>query len=156
MADSVPVNLDKAWLENFADHDIQTFKDEIKKIMGDGTAADGGVVPALSNLLPEGEHGSAVLPGAILPLSIGGMVKDADTNGQHLNTAVVKLITDITAIFDEQKILFDSIDENLRTSIEKLFKAQDDNLEKIDGQKLLDIFSDVDDILGGGSGKENN
>ncbi|MDX3850297.1 type VII secretion system-associated protein [Streptomyces sp. AK02-01A] len=156
MADSAPVNLDKAWLENFLNQDIETFKEEIRKILGDGTLSDGGVVPALSNLLPEGDLGEDALPGGALPLTIGGMVKDGATNGQHLSTAVVKMITDVTAILDDQKILFDSIDENLQTTLEKLFKAQGENLEKIDGQKFLDIFSDVDDILGGNSGGDDD
>ncbi|MEU3185083.1 type VII secretion system-associated protein [Streptomyces sp. NPDC006923] len=156
MADSAPVNLDKAWLENFLNQDIETFKEEIRKILGDGTLSDGAVVPALSNLLPEGDLGEDALPGAALPLTIGGMVKDASTNGQHLSTAVVKMITDVTAILDDQKILFDSIDENLQTTLEKLFKTQGENLEKIDGEKFLDIFSDVDEILGGNGDEDDD
>ncbi|MFF2525168.1 type VII secretion system-associated protein [Streptomyces liangshanensis] len=147
MANSAPVNLDKAWLENFLTHDVRPFAEQIRKIMADDPDTD---VPALANLLSEGEHGPAVLPGALLPLTLGGMQKDADTNGSHLDTAVTKMINDIKTIFEEQKTLFESIDENLATSIEKLFATQSESLDKIDGEKLLDIFGDIDEALGGG------
>lgn len=149
MAQNPPVNLDKAWLENFLNHDIAEFIAEIKKIMGDGAGPDGAVVPALDALLPTGAHGDWALPGAELPLTIGGMAKDSVTNGQHIKDAVVELIGAVTTILEDQKLLFDDIDDNLRTSIETLFKTQGDNLAKIDGDKFLDIFSDVDESLGG-------
>ncbi|MFE5238792.1 MULTISPECIES: type VII secretion system-associated protein [unclassified Streptomyces] len=150
MAQGAPVNLDKVWLENFLRRDVQGFSEEIRKIQGDGPT-----VPALSSLLPEGDHPDGVLAGAVLPLTIGGMTKDGVTNGQRLNKAVVDMITDVTTILDEQKTLFTSIEDSLETTIEKLFKTQGENLEKIDGQKLLDIFSDVDDVLGGGDGEDD-
>ncbi|MER5872395.1 type VII secretion system-associated protein [Streptomyces sp. NPDC002044] len=149
MAQNPPVNLDKTWLENFLNHDIAEFIAEIKKIMGDGTGSDNTVIPALEALLPTGSHGDWALPGAQLPITIGGMAKDSATNGQHITQAVVELIGAVTTILDNQKLLFDDIDDNLRTSIETLFKAQGDNLAKIEGDKFLDIFSDVDESLGG-------
>ena len=90
MAQNPPVNLDKAWLENFLNHDVAEFIAEIKKIMGDGTGPDSTVVPALESLLPSGSHGDWTLPGAQLPITIGGMSKDSATNGQHINDAVVE------------------------------------------------------------------
>jgi len=147
MAEGAPVNLNKAWLETFR-QDVQGFLEEIRKVQGDGVSA-----PALANLLPAGEHPKGTLPGATLPLTIGGMIADGETNGQYLSEAVVEMITSVTTIFDEQEILFESIVESLQTSIDTLFTTQGENLEKIDGQKLLDIFSDVDDVLAGGSGE---
>ncbi|WP_299531695.1 type VII secretion system-associated protein [uncultured Streptomyces sp.] len=154
MANTAPVNLDKAWLQSFLDTDVKHFLAEIKKIMADGTVG-GEVVPALFNLLPAGEHGSGVLPGAALPLTIGGMLKDAETNGSHLDTALTELITAVHTIFKDQKLLFESIEDGLEDTLEQLFKTQGENLEKIDGEKLLDIFSDVDDNLGGGNGEDD-
>jgi hypothetical protein len=151
MAQGAPVNLDKAWLEKFLSQDIKGFSEEIRKIQGDGTDA-----PALANLLPEGERPAGTLAGASVPLTIGGMLKDTLTNGQRLNQAVVDMITEIVTILEEQKTLFSSIEDGLESTIEELFKTQGDNLEKIDGQKLLDIFSDVDDVLGGGSGEDDD
>lgn len=39
-----------------------------------------------------------------------------------------------------------------------MFSTQDENMEKIDGKKLVNFFEDVDDILseGPGSGSGNN
>ncbi|WP_405389894.1 type VII secretion system-associated protein [Streptomyces sp. NBC_01102] len=156
MAEGGPVNLDKAWLQNFLDRDIGGFSEEIRKIQGDGLSADGGFVPALANLLPEGDLPDGTLAGAVLPLTIGGMTKDTVTNGQHLNKAVVAMITEVTGILDDQKILFESIEDSLETTIEKLFKTQGENLEKIEGQKFLDIFSDVDDVIGGSGGGDDD
>ncbi|MER5778833.1 type VII secretion system-associated protein [Streptomyces sp. NPDC002039] len=149
MAENTPVNLDKAWLENFLNNDIANFIAEIKKIMGDGVGPGGVVVPALDALLSKGAHGDWALPGAELPLTIGGMTKDGATNGQHIKEAVEELIGSVTTVLEDQKLLFDDIDDNLRTSIDTLLKTQGDNLAKIDGDKFLDIFSDVDGSLGG-------
>ncbi|MDH2393678.1 type VII secretion system-associated protein [Streptomyces sp. HNM0663] len=149
MADSTTVNLDKAWLENFLNHDILNFRNELKKILQDGIAPSGQIVPAVASLLKNGRNPDDKLPGAELPLTIGGMVGDERTNGKALVEAVVELIEAIDLILENQKTLFEDIDDNLRTSIDKLFKTQGENLVNIEGDKLLDIFEDVDDSLGG-------
>lgn len=149
MADKPPVNLDRAWLERFLD-DVRDFQEEIRKITADGPNA-----PALYNLLPEGEHGEGVLPGAVLPLTIGGMAGDGITNGKHLSGSVVELIKAVNVVLENQKVLFDSIEEGLETTLDELFKAQGDNLEKIDGEMFLDVFSDVDEVLSGGRGEDD-
>ncbi|NBM15786.1 type VII secretion system-associated protein [Streptomyces sp. GC420] len=154
MADSAPVNLDKAWLENFLNTDVRLFLGEIKKIMADGTVG-GEVIPTLYNLLPAGEHGAGVLPGAALPLTIGGMLKDGETNGANLDKAITELITAVHTVYKDQKLLFESIEDGLEETLEKLFKTQGENLEKIDGEKLLDIFSDVDQNLAGSGGDDD-
>ncbi|GGZ70682.1 type VII secretion system-associated protein [Streptomyces subrutilus] len=155
MAENAPVNLDKAWLEKFLNEDVKEFMAAIKKIMGDGVGADGVVIPSLDSLLSTGDHGDWVLPGAELPLTIGGMTKDGATNGQHLKQAVEEIIGAVTTILEDQKRLFDDIDDNLRTSIESLFTTQGENLGKIDGAKFKDIFSDVDESLGGSKKKDD-
>ncbi|MFE6281204.1 type VII secretion system-associated protein [Streptomyces sp. NPDC057877] len=149
MADAPTVNLDKAWLENFLNNDILNFRNELKKIVNDGVGPSGEIVPALANLLPEGQIPEGSLPGAVRPLTIGSMAADTRTNGKALVEAVTELIGAIDLILENQKILFEDIDDNLRTSIDKLFKTQGDNLARIDGDKLLDIFEDVDESLGG-------
>ncbi|GGZ00863.1 type VII secretion system-associated protein [Streptomyces poonensis] len=155
MADSAPVNLDKAWLENFLNDDVKDFLSALEKIMADGTVG-GEEIPALYNLLPEGQHGPGVLPGAKLPLTIGGMETDTETNGQHLTTAVKELITAIHTILENQKLLFESIEDGLADSIDELFKTQGENLEKIDGEKLVDIFSEVDEYLSGTGAEDDD
>lgn len=156
MADTPTVNLDKAWLENFLNHDILNFRNELTKILNDGIGPSGEIVPALANLLPEGQIPEGSLAGAVRPLTIGSMANDDRTNGKALVAAVTELIKAIDLIIEHQKTLFEDIDDNLRTSIDKLFKTQGDNLAKIDGDKLLDIFEDVDDSLGGSSEEEDD
>lgn len=156
MAESTTVNLDKAWLENFLNHDILNFRNELTKIVQDGIAPSGEIVPALANLVPEGPIPEGWPTGAARPLAIGAMATDDRTNGKALVAAIIELIKAIDVILTNQKTLFDDIDDNLRTSIDKLFKTQGDNLTKIDGDKLLDIFDDVDDDLGGSSGEDDD
>lgn len=150
------VNLDKAWLENFLNHDILNFRNELKKILTDGVLENGDLVPALANLLPEGEIPEGWLSGAARPLAIGSLANDDRTNGKVLVAAVTDLIKAIDLILEHQKTLFDDIDDNLRTSIDKLFKTQGDNLTKIDGDKLLDVFDDVDEDLGGNDSEDDS
>ncbi|WP_320774400.1 type VII secretion system-associated protein [Streptomyces sp. CRN 30] len=160
MADSTTVNLDKAWLENFLNHDILNFRNELKKILDDGVDASGEVVPALANLMPGGAAPEEWLTGSVenqIPLIIGGLSSDGRTNGKTLVEAIRELMEAIDTILEHQKVLFEDIEDNLATSIDKLFKTQGDNLAKIDGDKLLDIFEDVDDSLGGsGSSDEED
>ncbi|MFD5426428.1 type VII secretion system-associated protein [Streptomyces sp. NPDC127084] len=151
MADNPTANLDKAWLEKFLKEDIFNFRDELRKILLDGK--DG--TPALANLLPGGHIPKGTPAEAVLPLTIGAMAGDARTNGEGLVESITKVIGAIDVIIKNQSTLFEDIEDNLGTSIEKLFKTQGDNLAKIDGQKLLDVFEDVDDSLGGGEKEDD-
>ncbi|MFJ6726401.1 MULTISPECIES: type VII secretion system-associated protein [unclassified Streptomyces] len=154
MADGTTVNLDKAWLEKFLKEDVLNFREELRKILLDGEY-DGRSAPSLANLLPGGEIPEGTPSEAALPLTIGAMVKDARTNGESLVESITKVIGAIDVILKNQTILFEDIEDNLGTSIEKLFKTQGDNLAAIDGQKLLDVFEDVDDSLGGGNDEDD-
>ncbi|MEU8522904.1 type VII secretion system-associated protein [Streptomyces sp. NPDC048577] len=154
MADGTTVNLDKAWLEKFLKEDIFNFREELRKILLDGEY-DKKSAPSLPNLLPGGDIPDGTPSEAALPLTIGGMVKDARTNGEALVGSITEVIGAIDVILKNQAILFEDIEDNLGASIEELFKTQGDNLAKIDGQKLLDVFEDVDDSLGGGEKKDD-
>ncbi|MFE6777593.1 type VII secretion system-associated protein [Streptomyces sp. NPDC057702] len=149
MADKPPVNLDKTWLTNFQTQDVQKFLGEIKKIQGDGEYA-----PALANLIKGGTRSKDVPAGILLPLSIGGMAGEGTgTNGDLLQSGVTEMIKVIVKIFADQKLLFEAIDAGITDTLEDLLKTQGENLEKIEAEKFLDIFEDVDDLLGdGGSG----
>ncbi|MEU6483638.1 type VII secretion system-associated protein [Streptomyces sp. NPDC046887] len=156
MAENSPVNLDKAWLQNFLDVDVAGFIAELDKITKDGVGPTGEDVPALANIGEGGARPDFVKPGAELPLTIGIMKdNDKEVSGKNLQDSVKKMITNIKTILEEQKTLFGDIDDNLRTSIEKLFKTQGDNLAKIEGDKFLDIFEDVDETLGGGESEDD-
>ncbi|MBB5939702.1 type VII secretion system-associated protein [Streptomyces zagrosensis] len=147
MADRPPLNFDKTWLENFKNDDVKTFLTAITDIQGDSTAG-----PALANLIAGGTRGSNVPAEIKLPLSIGGMEGDGTTNGGHLQTAVKEFIEAIVAILKDQKELFEELDDALEETLKELLDAEGDNLRKIEGGKLLDIFSDVEEVLEGDSG----
>lgn len=155
--DGTTVNLDKAWLENFLNHDILNFRDALKKITRDGLSTTGEVIPSLENLSARGKVTDDWPIEATRPLMIGYMADNETVNGAALVEAVTNLIKELVPILDNQVQLFEDIEDNLRTSIEELFEAQGENLTRIDGDKLLDIFEDVDDTLGeAGSGGEDD
>ncbi len=71
------------------------------------------------------------------------------------------LVDQIDEILKLQVDLFEQIEEDLEETIEKLFKTQDGNLEKIDGKDLVDFFEGVDEVLeesgsGGGSNDDDD
>ncbi|MFJ1896783.1 MULTISPECIES: type VII secretion system-associated protein [unclassified Streptomyces] len=157
MADKPPVNLNKAWMQSFLDKDVVPFLAKIKKIREDGNAPDGVLVPGIPNL-QGGDDGSkkahGFYDGQKVPLAIGVMAGDKDgrTNGGYLVKSLNAMVDQIDEILKFQVELFEEIEDNLEDSIEEMFKAQGDNLEKIDGKKFVNFFEGVDDILSEGTG----
>ncbi|NED87191.1 type VII secretion system-associated protein [Streptomyces sp. SID11233] len=157
MADKPPVNLNKAWLQGFLDNDVKPFLAAVKKIKEDGDAPDGTPVPGIPNL-QGGDDGSkkaqGFYDGQKVPLAIGVMAGDKDgrTNGGYLVKSLNAMVDQIDEILKFQIELFEEIEDNLEDTIEEMFKAQGDNLEKIDGKKFVDFFEGVDDILSEGTG----
>ncbi|KAK1183471.1 type VII secretion system-associated protein [Streptomyces sp. NBS 14/10] len=151
-----PIQLDKKWMEHFINHDVLGFQDELKKIL-----QDRGEIPAVSSLKKDNPHqweGAHVPPGTQLPLTIGFMAHDEESNGDNLRGVVSELIDQIVEMIGQQQVLFDDIEDNLRETVHKLLKTQGASLGKIDGEKILDPLEDVDDDLasarsgsGGGS-----
>ncbi|MFD5037094.1 type VII secretion system-associated protein [Streptomyces sp. NPDC058378] len=162
MADNPPaVNLNKAWLQNFLDNDVIPFLAAVKKIREDGDSPDKVLVPAIPNL-QGGEDGANKAPGFFdgqkVPLAIGTMAGDKDgrTNGGYLIKCLNEMVDQIDEILKLQVELFEEIEDNLEDTIEEMFKTQDDNLEKIDGKKLVDFFEGVDEVLSESSGGSND
>ncbi|MFI5479654.1 type VII secretion system-associated protein [Streptomyces rubiginosohelvolus] len=164
MAEAPALNLNKAWLQNFLDDELVPFLAEIKKMREDGTATDGTTVPGIPTL-QGGEDGSATAAGfhdgQKKPLAIGTMAADENgrTNGGYLVKCLNGLVDQLDDILKLQVELFEQIEEDLKDTIEELFKTQDGNLEKIDGKDMIDFFEGVDEVLsesaGGGSGDED-
>lgn len=151
------LSMDKAGLQAFLDDRVALFQDELRKIALD----DPSLGQAVSTLIGENKNAAASEQfdsyGLSKPLRLGIMLKSDRLHGKgdELNKAIAKTATDLMTIYEEQTKLFEDIGDNLKTSIEKLFSAQDQNLTNIDGQDFLDIFEDVTSSLGGGQGGGN-
>ncbi|MEU6227592.1 type VII secretion system-associated protein [Streptomyces sp. NPDC047042] len=163
MAENTPtVNLNKAWLQNFLDNDVIPFRDEIRKLGLDGVSpVDGVDVPAVVDLVAAGgKTAVGFRDGQVKPLAIGSMAADGKgrTNGGNIAGKLNELIEQLTSILAFQGELFDEIEDDLKETLEKMFKTQDESLDKIDGKKFVNFFEDVDSILseGPGSSDENN
>lgn len=158
MAQNTPtVNLNKAWLQAFLTNDVGPFKEEIRKLGLAGVhPLDADIaVPALVDLVTQGgKTAVGFRDGQVKPLAIGTMAADAKgrTNGGSVKAKLDELIAQVTAILTQQGELFDEIEDDLGQTIAKMFGTQDENLDKIDGKKLVDFFEDVDDILSEGPG----
>ncbi|AEN12992.1 MULTISPECIES: type VII secretion system-associated protein [unclassified Streptomyces] len=165
MAEESPtVNLNKEWLQSFLDDDVVPFLAAVKKIRENGDSPDKVLVPGMPTL-QGGEDGAKTAPGFLdgqkVPLAIGLMASDAEgrTNGGYLVKSLNGMVDQLDEILKLQVELFEEIEDNLEDTIEKMFKTQDDNLEKIDGKKLVDFFEGVDEVLsesGGGSNSKND
>lgn len=143
MADQPATQLDKAWIENFRKVDLQDFRDALKAITHD-TKSD-PVIPAMKTLTGEDTLPEGLPPGTPLPLTIGDLATDVKyVHGQTVNQEVVKMVKTLNGIIDSHITLFEDIDGALEETIETLFKTQGVSLDKVDGQKLMDIFEDED------------
>lgn len=165
-----PLVMDKAWIKKFLDVDIADFQSELKKILTDQVPADliatilsafttgslDDVIPTVSTLQEDGEKPDYVLSGSTWPLVIGNMAGSATVHGKAVTGGVTAMAATLTGILEDQQTLFDDIEDNLRDAMDTLFKAQGDSLDKVDGEKLLDAFEDVDDDLTGGEGEDKD
>ncbi|MFC4467661.1 type VII secretion system-associated protein [Streptomyces xiangluensis] len=148
------LSMDKAGLQAFLDDRVELFKDELRKIALDDDSLG---VQAVGSLIGETKYTSSKQfdsYGLSKPLRLGMMLKGERLNGkgEELNTAIAKTAEDLTTLYEEQTALFADIADNLKTTMEKLLAAQNDNLTKVDGQDFLDIFEDVVSGLSGGQG----
>jgi hypothetical protein len=140
-------HLDSPGLQAFVDGDLADFITELEKIRKDDPAG----AQALKSLL-DGRN----TPGTLQEnpfLAIGLMAGGDDVHGATLISKIKDMAQSVDDIFGAQKTLFKDIDSDLRETIRTLLKTQGSNLTSINGEKLLDIFSDVDSDLGdtGGS-----
>ncbi|MEU8824664.1 type VII secretion system-associated protein [Streptomyces sp. NPDC048636] len=147
------LSMDKAGLQSFLDDRVLPFKDEVRKIGED----DPSTGPSMATLIGDADITDKGFDSYDTgkPLGIGFMLQAENLGGkgEELNKAVGKTATDLTTLYEEQTKLFKDVEDNLRDTIDTLFKAQNDNLLSIDGQDFLDVFEDVDsDLSGGGAG----
>ncbi|WP_329279054.1 type VII secretion system-associated protein [Streptomyces sp. NBC_01451] len=136
--------LDAASLGTFRTHALAEFITDLKAIMKDDPNGVRSLHSVVKGLLPAEYFGENAV------LGIGLMGADDVTYGKTLVTSVLSSATSIDTILDLQGDLFDDIDDNLETTIRTLLKTQGTTLEGINGEQLLDIWSDIDGDLSGG------
>ncbi|MFJ9031028.1 type VII secretion system-associated protein [Streptomyces sp. NPDC102274] len=139
--------LDAKALKSFIENDLTDFLRDLDSIRKD----DPSGVLALYSIL-SGRSTPETL-GENLVLGIGLMAGNDNVYGQSLISKISDAGKAIDEVFVAQKKLFKDIENDLQETIDKLLKDQGGSLASIDGAKLLDIFTDVDqDLSGDGSG----
>ncbi|MGW2892834.1 type VII secretion system-associated protein [Streptomyces griseoruber] len=102
-------------------------------------------VPSLSSLV-EGRTTPATLNQNPV-LAIGTMAGDDLVHGKALVEGLTKAAKSVDDVFAAQQTLFKDIERDLHTTIDTLLRNQSDSLTVIEGEKLLDAFSDIDNDL---------
>ncbi|MGW3622028.1 type VII secretion system-associated protein [Streptomyces sp. NPDC000880] len=146
-------HLDAKSLQTFLDVDVAAFIEELKKIRQDDWAA------ALKSILEGKVTSSTLQQNPILALGLMASGQNDPVFGAGLINAVKADAQSFDDVLAFQQQLFKDIDKDLQTTIETLLKTQGASLESIDGEKLLDPFSDVENDLseaGKGSGSGNS
>ncbi|TXC99886.1 type VII secretion system-associated protein [Streptomyces sp. ISID311] len=139
-------HLDAHAVQTFIDNDVSDFMSALEKIRKD----DPGGVRALKSILDGTATVDTLDENQIL--AIGLMAGDDSLHGQNLIKAVQTVATSVDEILATQGTLFKDIDRDLRRTVKTLLDTQGSSLASIDGEKLLDVFSNVDSDLGA-SGK---
>ncbi|MFJ3667470.1 type VII secretion system-associated protein [Streptomyces sp. NPDC090106] len=147
MADLTHLNATE--LQYLLDHEVAEFVKELKDVRED----DSDGARALRTLL-EGYTTPDTLDQNQV-LAIGTMAADNTTHGQSLVEAVIESVQAIDDILAAQQVLFKDIEGDLGTTIDTLLAKQGDSLAAIDGEKLLDIFGDVDEDLASDTGSSD-
>lgn len=145
-------HLDGPALQRFVDNDLADFIDGLKAIRKD-SAADNGGVRALRSIV-----NGATTPETLQQsqaLSIGQMGTSDALHGQSLLTAVTGAAKSTDAVFEQHVDLFGDIDRDMKQTIRTLLNAQGSSLQSIDGEKFLDIFSDVDEGMSENPGSDD-
>ncbi|MFI1727862.1 type VII secretion system-associated protein [Streptomyces acidicola] len=149
MADSgkTPVKLDKDAVKQFLTEEIRPFKESVKKVLKEPN--EDGVLPLPYYAAESKQPGDSSISGAKLPFAIGFMAGDNSSllSSAHLLDSVNGMIDQVDGILKSQVRLFADIEDGLEDTIHTLLKTQGGNLEKIDGEKMVDVFVDVDDDL---------
>ncbi|GHJ36957.1 type VII secretion system-associated protein [Streptomyces sp. TS71-3] len=141
-------HLDSHALTQFKQNDLADFLTDLDAIRNDDPAGVKSLKSILGGLLITGSTFGEVSS----PLVIGLMAGDDSVGGQSLNTKTKDAAQGVDDILVSQKKLFKDIDDDLQETMDTLLKNQSGGLAAIDGEKLLDIFSDVDSDLTDGSG----
>lgn len=139
-------HLDGQSLQRFIDTDLHDFVRATESIRQDDTAGR-----ALSSLLA-GESTPETLQQNQF-LALGPMTDNDLTHGKALVAATTKSAKSIDEILLNQQRLFRDIDRDFRQVIKTMGDKQSDNIAEIEAEKLLDIFEDVDNDMGGSDTK---
>jgi len=155
-------HLDGPALQRFVDNDLADFIAALKAVRKD-SAADNGGVRALRSIV-----NGATTPETLQQsqaLSIGQMGTGDTMHGESLLTAATGAAHSVDAVFEQHVNLFGDIDRDMKQTIRTMLNTQGSTLQSIDGEKFLDLFSDVDegmsenpgsdDTTGSGSGSES-
>jgi ABC-type transporter Mla subunit MlaD len=102
-------------------------------------------VPALRSLVEGRSTADTLNQNKVL--AIGTMVGDELTHGKSLVEGMTKAAKSVDDVFAAQQTLFKDIERDLQTTIDTLLRNQSDSLTVIEGEKLLDAFSDIDNDL---------
>ncbi|MEU5093233.1 type VII secretion system-associated protein [Streptomyces sp. NPDC020996] len=145
-------HLDGQQLKRFREEDVNAFRTALKAILAD--SATPPVIRALGSLVAGRTTPDTLNQNQVL--AIGNMSTDDLVQGKTLVGQVTSAAKGIDDILVAQQTLFEDLDDNLQTTIETLLKNQGDSLTAIDGEKLLDVFSDVNDDLGSAGGSNSS
>lgn len=136
-------HLDSQALKTFRENDLAGFIGDLDRIQKDDPAG----VQAVKSLA-EGRTTPETLwyagTSAHPAVAIGMLGADDSVQGQTLLKNVKTALSSISGILDGQQTLFPKIDSNLADTIETLLKNQGDSLTSINAEKMLEVFSDVD------------
>ncbi|MFD9393349.1 type VII secretion system-associated protein [Streptomyces sp. NPDC060000] len=150
MADLTQLNA--LGLQRFIDNDVAGFSANLEAVRKDDTNG----VRALKSLVEGYTTADTMQENQFLAIGLMSAGDSSLQGGKTLIDRVTAGATAIDAVLKAQQTLFEDIDRDLRTTVKKLLKNQDESLASIGGQKLLDIFSDVDSDLGGTGGSGNS
>lgn len=139
-------HLDGKSLQTFVDHDIKDFLTKTEEIRRDKDAGGGNhPVRSLKSLI-DGESTPETI-GQNQFLALGPMVGDDLSHGKGLIAAVTASAKSIDEILERQQRIFNDIDRDFRQTLKLMGSTQSDNITEIDGEKLLELFEDVDNDM---------
>ncbi|MFJ4895958.1 type VII secretion system-associated protein [Streptomyces sp. NPDC088788] len=166
-SESDKVVLDKGWMKNFIDTEIEDFRTAIDKISKDGRyegnhwnehndSYDIEDVRAVGNL---SKYGNVDADNQV-PLALGALV-GKDGMGADLVKAVLDAAKQLNDVVLDQKKLFDDIEDALRETMDTLLNTEGESLDKIDGDKFItsvfeDVSDDIRDSLASGGGADSD
>ncbi|MFE4663701.1 type VII secretion system-associated protein [Streptomyces sp. NPDC056716] len=137
--------LDSASLNTFLQNDVKDFIADLVAIRAD----DPSGVPAVKSLVEGKQYPETLQQNPLL--AIGLMGGSDEVHGQSLLAVVGSAAGSVDGILAFQQQLFDEISDDLQKTIDTLLTTQGTSLEAIEGQELLDIFSDVDGLMANGA-----
>ncbi|MEU0101438.1 type VII secretion system-associated protein [Streptomyces sp. NPDC006267] len=147
-------HLDLKQLQMFHDEDVatalktaRTYRDEtVDGIRPLGDIVDGHTTPENPDKAQQ-------------VLRIGLMAGGDLVSGQSLIQSITTAATAIDTLLGEQEVFFKELKEALQDTLDKMAETKQTNLDSIDAQTLLQLFSEVDTgVVGstsGGGGDED-